>query len=430
MDGKPAIMRKKSDSLAAPNPVGIPTTAINDQQTRLLRNLLSRTLTFAVGSLLTNIPELAAESAALGSAIKVACTDTELTEIGDRLRQLCFRIELKSGDIDEQQEMLLHLFKLLLDNVNYLLEDESWLRGQIDIIQNLIVGPINYRSLENASQCLKEVIHKQSILKDSLTEARISVKNMITVFMDRLSTIATSTNDYYSKIDSYTDKIAEAGHIGDLSHILTEVMRDTRIIQTEALQSRDQISAAHQQAQHAEARIRTLETELALISALASHDKLTNSLNRRGLDDAFEREQARADRHGTVLSVALLDLDDFKQLNDTHGHQVGDQALIHLVKIIKATLRSMDVVGRLGGEEFVVVLPDTGISEAVMVIGRLQKELAKRIFSYDKQRFFVTFSAGVAMRTSREALLDTLKRADMAMYHAKKMGKNRIATAD
>lgn len=421
-------IKPASAPVPAPAPVrtAMPAETGNTPQAKMLRDLLARTLTFAVASLLINIPELAAESEALSAAIKTVHTDAEMNEIGNRLKQLCFRIELKSGDINEQQEMLLQLFRLLLDNVSYLLEDDSWLRGQIDVVQNLITGPINHRSLEEAAQSLKEVIYKQGTLRDSLSEAKITVKNMIAIFIDRLSAIATSTDDYHGKIDTYSQQIARAEHISELGGILNDVMRDTRTIQAEALESRDQILAARQEAQHAEARIRALEAELAEVSALASHDQLTNSLNRRGLDEAFARELARAERYGTELSVALLDLDDFKKFNDEHGHEAGDEALIHVVRIVKDTLRSMDVIGRFGGEEFVVILPDTPTTEAVAVISRLQKELTKRIFVYESQRFFVTFSAGVATRRADESLSDTVKRADAAMYVAKKTGKNRV----
>ncbi len=429
-----AFIREKTSLSPTPPQAAVaithaPADFTDTQQTKLLRDLLTRTLTFAVASLLSSIPELAAEAEALSVAIKNVRNDAELTEIGNRLKQLCFRIELKSGDINEQQEMLLQLFRLLLDNVSYLLEDDSWLKGQIDVVQSLIVGPINHRSLEEAAQSLKEVIYKQGTLKGSLSEAKTTVKNMIALFIDRLSSIATSTGDYHGKIDNYSQQIAQAEHIGELNSILNDVMRDTRSIQAEALQSRDQLLAARREAQNAEAKIHALEAELAQVSALASHDQLTNSLNRRGLDEAFERERARAERYGTALTIALLDLDDFKKFNDEHGHEAGDEALIHIVKIIKDTLRSMDVIGRFGGEEFVVLLPDTPVNEAIAVISRLQKELTKRIFVYENQRFFVTFSAGVAARNADETLQDTLKRADAAMYLAKKSGKNRVEAA-
>lgn len=402
----------------------------DDQRSRLLRELLTRTLTLAVASLLAGTPELVAESEALGAALKDAHTEAALDDVATRLKQLCFRIELKSGDMAEQQELLLRLFRLLLDNVSELLETDNWLRGQIDVVQNLIAGPINRHALEDATRGFKEVIYKQGTLRNSLTEAKLAVKNMMTIFIDRLSVLAASTGEYHEKIDVYSQKIAQAEDIGALNTILDDVMRETRIVQRAALSSHDEIVAAQRKVQEAEARIQTLESQLAQMSELAREDQLTGSLNRRGLDDVLARELARADRRDTPLSIALLDMDDFKQLNDSHGHGAGDEALIHVVKIIKETLRSMDVIGRFGGEEFLAVLPDTPLAEATGVVARLQKELTKRIFVYNSQRLFITFSAGIAQCAPNEIPEAVLKRADSALYQAKKMGKNRTFAAD
>lgn len=405
--------------------------AVDDnQQIRQLRELLMRTLTFAVASLLAGTPELAAEAESLAAAIKHAQTEAALNDAASRLKQLCFRIELRSADLAEQQELLLRLFKLLLDNVRDLLEEDSWLRGQIDVVQNLISGPINHHALEDATRSLKEVIYKQGTLKSSLAEAKITVKNMVTIFIDRLNAVAVSTGDYHERMDIYSRKIAKAGSINELNSVLDDVMRDTRTVQTQALNSRDEMLATRRKVQDAEAKIHELESQLAQMSELAREDPLTGSLNRRGLDDVFEREQARAKRRGTPLCIALLDMDDFKQLNDTHGHGAGDEALIHVVKIIKETLRTMDVIGRFGGEEFLVVLPDTSLADAMSVVARLKKELTKRIFMHNNQRLLITFSAGVALSAPGEDPKSVLKRADAALYQAKKAGKNRAVAAD
>ncbi|BBP03868.1 GGDEF domain-containing protein [Sulfuriferula plumbiphila] len=420
--------RLKKTPPVASTPVYLP--ADDSQQIRLLRELLTRTLIFAVASLLAGSPELVAESESLAAAIKDAQTEAALNGAASRLKQLCFRIELKSADRAEQQELLLRLFRLLLDNVRDLLEEDSWLRGQIDVVQSLISGPINHHVLEDATRSLKEVIYKQGTLKNSLAEAKITVKNMVTMFIDRLNTVAVSTGDYHEKMDIYSQKIAKAGSISELNSVLDDVMRDTRTVQTEALNSRDEMLAAQQKVQGAEAKIHKLESQLAQMSELAREDPLTGSLNRRGLDDVFEREQARAKRRGTPLCVALLDMDDFKRLNDTHGHGAGDEALIYVVKIIKETLRTMDVIGRFGGEEFMVVLPDTSLQDALRVVARLKKELTKRIFMHNNQRLLITFSAGVALSAPDEDPKSVLKRADAALYQAKKAGKNRAVAAD
>src|SRR5690242_15863115 len=107
----------------------------------------------------------------------------------------------------------------------------------------------------------------------------------------------------------------------------------------------------------AEARIAELESALREAGDIASHDPLTGALNRRGLDEAFARETARARRTGQPLALGLLDLDDFKRINDRCGHALGDAALVHLTRVIAETLRPTDLCCRLGGEEFVLVMP-------------------------------------------------------------------------
>jgi len=251
---------------------------------------------------------------------------------------------------------------------------------------------------------------------------------MIT-FIDRLSAVATTTSDYHEKIDLYSQKISQAQDIGELNKILEDVMRETKIAQTEALRSRDQMINARQEVQEAEARIHQLETKLEQMSELVREDQLTGSLNRRGLDDVFERELARAERRNSPLCIAMLDLDDFKRLNDTHGHTAGDEALVHLVRVIKDTLRTMDVIARFGGEEFLIVLPDTTMEDAMQTVTRVQRELTKRIFMHNNERLLITFSAGVALRAGTEDQLSMIKRADEALYKAKRAGKNRVIAA-
>ena len=166
------------------------------------------------------------------------------------------------------------------------------------------------------------------------------------------------------------------------------------------------------------------------MSELVREDQLTGSLNRRGLDDVYEREAARADRRGTPLCAALLDLDNFKRLNDTYGHLAGDGALRHLVKVVKDTLRSMDVIARFGGEEFLILLPETTIEAAEATMTRLQRELTRHFFMHENEKVLITFSAGVALRRPHEGQSDLVKRADEAMYKAKKSGKNRVVVAE
>ena len=406
-----------------------PVSSVETPETRALRDMLSRTLSFAVASLLGGAPVLVAEAEALGAAVKTAYSEEALADVAARLKQLCYQIDIKGGDMAEQQQLLLRLFKLLLENVSELIDEDSWLRGQVESVQNLIAGPLEPRALEAATRSLKEVIYKQSQLKHNLSDVKLTVKNMMMTFIDRLSSVATSTGDFHEKIGGFSEQISHTDNINELNKILAEVLRETRAIQAEALKSRDRMILARQEVQEAEQRIHSLEAKLQHMSELVREDQLTGSLNRRGLDDVFERETSRSDRRGTPLCIALLDLDDFKRLNDTYGHQAGDSALKHLVAIVKETLRTMDVIARFGGEEFLILLPETTVEAAAQTMTRLQRELTKHFFLHENEKVLITFSAGVALRQPNEEQAALVKRADRAMYEAKKTGKNRVVVA-
>ena len=190
------------------------------------------------------------------------------------------------------------------------------------------------------------------------------------------------------------------------------------------------MSEARKQAEQAEERVRQLEAELEHVSEQVREDQLTGTLNRRGLDDAMQREVSRAQRGNSPLCVAVLDLDNFKKLNDTYGHQAGDSALVHLANIVKKTLRPTDIVARYGGEEFVILFSDTSIDPAVDTMRRLQRDLTKQFFLHDHERLLITFSAGVAVLKPGETQDSIFARADKAMYQAKLQGKNRVVAAE
>lgn len=415
---------------ALPKRISLVDDELEENQTEsLLKDLLFRTLGMALSSLLKPNPALAAESESLANAVKTASSEAEFNSINSRLKQLCFQIELKSGDTAEQQELLLRLFSLLLENVRELLDDDNWLRGQIEVVQNLIAGPIDHRALQEATRSLKDVIYKQGALKHSLAESKTSVKNMMATFIDRLDVMTSTTTNYQQKISGFSKEISNTRNTAEVEHIIREILNETETIQSEASRSQQIMLAAQKEVKEAEIRIKELEDKLSQMSELVREDQLTGSLNRRGMDDIFEREADRADRRGTSLCIAMLDLDNFKKLNDTHGHAAGDEALIHVVRIVKQTLRSIDVIARYGGEEFLIVMPETSLDEAAKAMTRVQRELTTHFFTANDQRLFITFSAGVALRVPHEAQDSVVKRADKAMYEAKKTGKNRVIVA-
>lgn len=170
------------------------------------------------------------------------------------------------------------------------------------------------------------------------------------------------------------------------------------------------------------------------LHALAYHDPLTNAHNRRSFMEALQQELQRVQRTGAPAGLLMLDIDHFKQVNDQWGHEVGDRVLQHLVALLQSHLRRIDVLGRLGGEEFAILLPATDLQGA--------RELAERLRGVVEQSPVVmgvtdgpvlpyTISVGVAcMVPGRSSFQQWLRLADQAMYRAKTSGRNRVCVAD
>ncbi|MBA1198418.1 sensor domain-containing diguanylate cyclase [Pseudomonas plecoglossicida] len=167
-----------------------------------------------------------------------------------------------------------------------------------------------------------------------------------------------------------------------------------------------------------------LEGEL---QRLATTDVLTQSSNRRHFFECANQAFTAAREDGTPLSFLLLDIDDFKLINDTYGHQQGDEVLQHIADSGKAVLRRGDVFGRIGGEEFAAVFPGCEAEVAEQIAERLQREIQRLSFSHGQERFGVTISQGLTSLRDEDLSLDSLfARADAAMYQAKRLGKNQI----
>lgn len=168
-----------------------------------------------------------------------------------------------------------------------------------------------------------------------------------------------------------------------------------------------------------------LKAENERLVRLTRHDPLTGAYNRRFLEERLRDEAGRRERLGSPLSVAMLDLDRFKRINDKYGHPVGDKVLIELVERVNGCLRAEDSVARYGGEEFCVVLPHTDRHNSVLVAERIRRTVAERPFDLGPAKVQVTVSIGVA-QVGIAGPEEALARADAALYRAKQSGRNRV----
>jgi diguanylate cyclase len=394
----------------------------------ILQTLLKQTLQLGLIPRLEGYPDLQVEAIAVQESTERAKKVKEWEVLAKSLRALLMRVEVIGAKEDDVRGDIIDLLHLLLSNIGELVAEDSWLSGQVYAVQSIINGPLDRAKLKQAEKSLKEVIYKQGLLKHSLIEARNSFKTLISSFIDKLKYMGEASELYSGKIETYAQELSQTDDLIKINELVTHLMRDTSVMQTDILRSRDDLLNQQRVASDTQARILKLQDELSQLSEVVRIDQLTGVLNRRGMDDAFATEIARYQRGGESLSVALLDIDNFKSLNDQHGHAAGDSALKHLAGVVKRTVRPTDIVTRMGGEEFVVILPNTGLDEAVTTMSRLQRALTKEYFLGNNQKLLITFSAGVALFQKEDDVSSILLRADQAMYLAKKSGKNRVMT--
>ena len=196
----------------------------------------------------------------------------------------------------------------------------------------------------------------------------------------------------------------------DSKELLARVASGVRILKLE-----EQLTQAHHQ-----------------MEVLAMHDGLTGLFNRRAIEQQAEAELNHASRKGRPLSIILLDIDHFKAINDQYGHMIGDHTLRQLAQIISENLRLYDRAGRWGGEEFIVILPDTQLPEAITAAERLRSKTAETKFYLETgESFSINISLGVASASDPyPPLTKFIDTADQALYQAKHSGRNRVCSFD
>ena len=424
-----AVPVAQNDCVMGGGGVARPATKVNEDSYNLCQ-LLAHVLDVGMVGLLAYEPALCSEAGLLARQARAAQSPQEIAALNGAMKSFLLRIELTAANNAELNQGILRLLRLVIDNVAELVGDDDWLQGQISTLAEIMAQPLDLVMIQHAERSIKDAVLRQSTLRQGLTEAKTAFKSMVSGFVNRLGEFSQTTGEYHDRIEVLSVKIRNTDNIEALGELLGEVAQATRTVQVAVQRSREETLQTQREVQAAEDKIRLLQTELVRVSAKVREDQLTGALNRRGLEEEFERARAASERRTEPMCVALLDIDNFKSLNDTHGHQAGDSALVHLARVIKTTVRPTDVVCRYGGEEFVILLPGTVLNDAVAVVSRLQRELTKRFFLHDNQRLLLTFSAGVAERRTQESREDTIGRADAAMYTAKRAGKNRVVAAN
>ena len=330
------------------------------------------------------------------------------------------RLERSERALTEMRRLL----QTLCDSVGALSDDDSWLRGQMEALRDVLAQGGDRRSVSMARQMLEQTAHAQEPLFERKRQALRQLREALAGAIGHAADLGDSTGDFGRQLSHWTEQIEQADSIEALDALARGLVSDARAMQDSVRGTHGEFVQAHRRAQNLETEVARLERELAETSQRMLTDHLTQALNRRGLDDAWAAARLQARRLRQPLSLALLDIDDFKRLNDAFGHLAGDGALQHLARLLQSRLRPNDSVARWGGEEFILLLPGSDATHATQVMQRLQRELTREIYLHENQQVFLTFSAGVSELCGDESFEAVVARADEAMYHAKRAGKN------
>jgi diguanylate cyclase len=313
----------------------------------------------------------------------------------------------------------------LTSSLTDIAEDGSWVKGQCEAMRLKIEEGLSARGVRAVSDMLHHARKRQAEVRGEREKARDALKALITQMLAELGELGSKTGNFHESVGRYAEVIERSDSLESLTGVVREMVAESRAVQTLVQQTQERLQEEHSKATDLTQRVVELEDEMKRLSDEVSTDQLTQIANRRGLMQAFEIERARLERSGGELSIGLLDIDNFKRLNDELGHSAGDEALKSLAAVVSKTLRPTDRVARYGGEEFVVLLPQTPPSEGEQVLTRLQRSLTGGLFMHKDKQIFVTFSAGVTDYRLAERIEDSLERADQALYEAKRTGKNR-----
>ena len=266
--------------------------------------------------------------------------------------------------------------------------------------------------------------------KKVVIEKTSDISKLVLLMEDYLNEAISSNGSGSKNVLNIKEKI-EAINIQEngleaLSKLQNELVNAASSIEKEMNSVTNKLQTGRTKVQELEEKVKTLEDELTRTKTENMKDHLTGLLTRRAFSDEVKRIESAYERIKTQYAVIFFDLDFFKKLNDTYGHECGDVVLSTFGKILNKSVRDHDIVGRYGGEEFVAIIHFNLNRELLQFLKRIKTIVSDNRFLYKDKKIKVTFSAGVAIRNNYETYENTLQKADMLLYQAKENGRNKI----
>ena len=260
---------------------------------------------------------------------------------------------------------------------------------------------------------------------EDLNAFRDEFRDIVTNLHGKVGKSGEGISEYADELDQFSELLDSSDSIADMAGEVRKVIKDTRATEKAHRALGEELANTVKE-------VASLRNELDQVRQESLTDALTGISNRKAFDNTIEEAMQEASETGEPLCVLIADIDHFKQFNDTHGHLVGDKVLRFVAGTLKRCLKGKDMVARFGGEEFVVILPDTGLDGAKVVAEQIRKAVSSGKLkdqgsgeSYGR----LTISLGASKYIDGDATKDLLKRADDALYRAKDLGRDRVEIA-
>lgn len=285
--------------------------------------------------------------------------------------------------------------------------------------------------IDELGEFLKSTVERLRRFESQIRQSDQFHEQSLTNTLDLEKSIGGQSNELRANVDEEPEidaiKAAVMSHLDSIDERLGEFVRQEDQRHNRA---RERINEMVSALNELEFEAKELRDNLEKQHEQVLIDPLTGILNRTGYDESINKEYVRWRRYEGNLSLAVLDLDLFKDINDSYGHSVGDKVLSNVARQLETQVRECDILCRYGGEEFVLLLPETGVADAFVMLEKLRVFIAGCKFHFHDQPVPVTMSCGVAGFHTDDTISDVFERADRAMYLAKRDGRNQVRTED
>lgn len=347
--------------------------------------------------------------------------------------QIPFEVTKQLDQLRERSDVQSHIVQSLI----FCLKEFSFdlaeigarkFKSDLDELSEVIQSSDSPKSIERAFDAKKESILSFISLEETyLREKEQELKDIIDLMRDNLSALLGSNRDFTTNIYESSLKIEQVSQLDDIRRI-KERLRSELSYMKKSVQEKQVKDTSMMESLSKE--VDSLRVSLEQAKDESMTDALTTAGNRLALDMLLDRRIERNKVSFRRFSVMMCDLDHFKVLNDTYGHQIGDMVLKTFVQECRSLVRDEDFIGRYGGEEFVILLPGVSLNEAIKRANKIRSNVASRMYttcrSGASKPFRFTVSIGVSEALRDDTAEDVLRRADLAMYLAKSAGRNRV----